>query len=548
MPNVVGLDNSNPLPVRGGWGGGFNAGAPNAQSSAPSTAGSASWRLEDALPARFTSLLTRALGGGDAPCGTTPRPRAGWVAPLRRRIPGGGARAGARTVCAVCYRGTERPPSAGARPSRRHPVQIQIKAVFNQCHPLPGFVAADIRMIPKQGRQAAHLEIRLAAHAGRPARCSHCQAPAPTYDHLRPRTWLFVPLWNYIVLLLYAARRVQCPTHGVVVEHLPWSEGKRPVARAMMLFLAQWARRLSWRETAQMFHTSWENVFRSVAWVVAWGRAHRELGGITALGVDEIHWGRGKKAAQYLTVIYQIDAHCRRLLWVGPRRTEQTLRQGLAALGPEVVRGLRFVCSDMWRPYLNVLKAQAGHALHILDRFHIAGHLNTAVDEVRRAETTRWRGAAGPQAGRLKKMRWKLLRRGKRVRGRARAQLQALVASKQATGRAWLLKETFEHFWSYRSVTWAKGFLGAWTTRALRSRLEPLQRVARMLRNHEALLLNWFRAKGEFSNAVSEGLNNKIRVVTRRSYGFRTYNAMETALYHTLGKLPEPDEFTHRFC
>ena len=64
VPNVVGLDNSNPLPVRGGWGGGFNAGAPNAQSSDPSTAGSASWRLEDALPARFTSLLTRSIGGG----------------------------------------------------------------------------------------------------------------------------------------------------------------------------------------------------------------------------------------------------------------------------------------------------------------------------------------------------------------------------------------------------------------------------------------------------------------------------------------------------
>jgi transposase len=81
----------------------------------------------------------------------------------------------------------------------------------------------------------------------------------------------------------------------------------------------------------------------------------------------------------------------------------------------------------------------------------------------------------------------------------------------------------------------------------MRSRLEPMQKVARMLRNHEELLMNWFRAKGELSSGAVEGLNNKIRVVTRRSYGFRTFKAMDMALYHTLGRLPEP-ESAHRFC
>jgi len=145
-------------------------------------------------------------------------------------------------------------------------------------------------------------------------------------------------------------------------------------------------------------------------------------------------------------------------------------------------------------------------------------------------------------------MRWKLLRRGSRVRGKARQQLHALAVSKLATARAWILKETFQHFWSYRSQTWAGGFLKAWTERALRSRLEPMQKVARMLRSHQNLLMNWFTAKGEISSGAVEGLNNKIRVVTRRSYGFRTYKAMEIALYHTLGRLPEPEESAHKFC
>jgi transposase len=313
----------------------------------------------------------------------------------------------------------------------------------------------------------------------------------------------------------------------------------------MMIFLARWARRLSWRETARAFHTSWEAVYRSVDWFVQWGLAHRKLEDVHSIGVDEIHWGKGLRADNFLTVIYQIDQHCRRLLWVGPRRTQASLRRGLAALGPEVVRGLRFVCSDMWQPYLQVIAAQAAQALHILDRFHITSHLNEAVDQVRRAEYGRLRGQ--PQAAKLKHMRWKLLRRGTRVRGHAKQRLRSLVRSKLATARAWILKETFQDFWRYRSVSWAAAFLDIWCSRALRSRIPAMAKVARTLRSHEELILNWFRAKGEISNGVVEGLNNKIRVITRRSYGFRTYHAMETALYHNLGRLPEPP-LTHRFC
>jgi transposase len=125
--------------------------------------------------------------------------------------------------------------------------------------------------------------------------------------------------------------------------------------------------------------------------------------------------------------------------------------------------------------------------------------------------------------------------------------VHALLTSKMATARAWELKETFFDFWKYKSVLWAGTFLDYWTERALRSRIEPMKRVARMLRVHEELILNWFRAKGGISAGTVEGLNNKIRVMTRRSYGFRTYEAMEIALYHTLGRLPEP-ESTHRFC
>ena len=410
-----------------------------------------------------------------------------------------------------------------------------------------GFVYQEVRMQHVQKGRPLSIEITVEPHGGIRGRCSQCQRSAPGYDRLPERRWLFVPLWGIPTYFLYAPRRVECIEHGVVVEHLPWSDGKRPVTCAMMGFLARWARRLSWRETAQVFQTSWEAVYRSVEWFVEWGLAHRELWQVESIGVDEIHWGHGLRADNFLTVVYQIDAHCRRLLWVGKRRSKVTLRRGLRALGPEVVKGLRFVCSDMWKPYLNVLAAKAGQALHVLDRFHITTHLNQAVDQVRRSESSRLRAASQSKAERLKHMRWPLLSRGSRVRGRARQKLDALLASKMATARAWDLKETFFHFWQYQSVLWAGAFLDYWCYRAMRSRLEPMKKVARMLRGHEDLLLNWFRAKGEISSGAVEGLNNKIRVVTRRSYGFRTYDAMEMALYHTLGRLPEP-ESAHRFC
>jgi len=421
--------------------------------------------------------------------------------------------------------------------------QLEVKTLLNRIQHFVGFVYQSIQLRGSGG--SLRVEVQIEPHQGIRGKCSACLKACPGYDQLEVRRWLFVPLWGIVVHFFYPPRRVECPEHGVGVEHIPWSQGKSPVSTPMMGFLARWARRLSWRETARVFGASWEAVYHSVEWFVRWGLAHRELEEVHSLGIDEIHWGQGKRADSFLTVIYQIDGHCRRLLWVGRRRSQATLRRGLKELGPKVVSGLRYVCSDMWQPYLSVVAKQVGHALHILDRFHIVSHLNKAVDEVRRAESTRLRGK--PLAAKLKKMRWKLLRRGSRVRGQARLKLQGLLASKMATGRAWDLKECFDHFWHYKTVLWAGAFLESWTKRAMRSRLEPMKRVARMLRKHEGLILNWFEAKGEVSSGAVEGLNNKIRVVTRRSYGFRTYKAMELALYHTLGKLPEP-ETTHRFC
>jgi len=422
-------------------------------------------------------------------------------------------------------------------------MQVKVKTLLNRTQPISGFCYADVRLVDEPG--APELWVEIESHPRRPGRCSICEQPAPTYDHLARREWRHVGLWGITMLFFYGPRRVDCPVHGVHVESMPWNEGKRPWTKAMMVFLARWARRMSWKETAEAFDVSWESVYRSVQWIVEWGLAHRVLAGVTAIGVDELHWRKGKQSKNFLTLIYQVDVGCRRLLWVGMRRTERSLRQGIRTLGPEVVAGIRVVVSDMWRPYLAVVRKEMSQAVQILDRFHITALLNKAVDLVRRGEGYALRSQARGQ--RLKKTRWLLLKPRARVRGKARERLDAVIHSKLRTARAWCLKEAFAHFWTFHHPRWAKAFLDAWITRTLRSRLAPMQKVARTLRAHEPLILNWFKWKKEFSSAAVEGMNNKCRVVTRRSYGFRSFPVLKTALFHTLGRLPEP-EFTHRFC
>jgi transposase len=415
--------------------------------------------------------------------------------------------------------------------------------VLTQIQPLDGFTYAEARLKTTAGKKEILVQIEADGRYRR--RCGCCGQAAPGYDQPSDRRWLFVPLWAITVWLVYRAWRVNCQRCGIVQEGLPWNVGKRPVSIAMMVFLSRWSRHLSWRETARAFGTSWEAVFRSVEWIVSYGLSQRVLGRVRAVGIDEIHWGKGKKAESFLTVIYQIDAGVRRLLWVGPRRTRATLRAGFQSLGEEFMTGLEYVCSDMWKPYLREVGVLAGHAVHILDRFHVTALLNKAVDQVRRGESGRYRDQAKGKV--LQKMRWNLLRNKNKVRGRARRQLDRLLATSLQTARAWQLKESFRHFWTYRSVPHAAAFLEAWLTKASRSRIKPMMKTSRSLRQHMGYLLAWFLAKGEISSGAVEGLNNKIRVVTRRSYGLRTYNAMQVALYHNLGKLPEP-QLTHSFC
>jgi transposase len=415
---------------------------------------------------------------------------------------------------------------------------MQLITILNRCHRFRGFVYEGARFSPLEQNI---IEVRVRPRAGAAAICSGCHRPAPGYDHLSERRFEFIPFWGFLVFLVYRMRRVNCKACGVVVEELPWASGKHQLTKVYMQFLAHWARKLSWKETATSFRTSWEQVCHAVEYVVSWGLEHRTLAPIRAIGVDEIQYAKGHK---YLTLVYQIDAGLTRLLWVGKERTVETFQGFFAMIGEDLSSKIEFVCSDMWKPYLRVIREKCSQALHILDRFHIVAKMNEALDDVRAAESRKM--AQEGHEPLLKKSRWCVLKRKENLTTQQKFRLRDLLRYNLQTVRAYLLKEDFQQFWEYNSPTWAGMFLDFWCRQTMRSRIEPMKKIARMLRTHRELLLNYFKAKKEFSSGIVEGFNNKAKVTMRKSYGFRTFRITELALYHALGKLPEP-ELTHEF-
>jgi len=417
---------------------------------------------------------------------------------------------------------------------------MQLKTILNRVEPFKSFVYGKVRWVEGAGRLTMEVEVH-ARKNGRPI-CSGCGRPGPGYDRLPQRRFEFVPLWGMAVYFVYAMRRVNCPTCGVTVERVPWAEGKCHLTTSFRWFLARWAKHLAWEEVAGLFRTTWRNVFESVKHAVSWGLEHRNLGGIEAIGVDEIQWRRGHR---YLTLVYQIEDGMKRLLWVAEERTEESLRGFFKMLTDEVRGSIRFVCSDMWQPYLNVIAEQVRQAVHVLDRFHIMKKMNEAIDKVRRSETRQLEEDGYEPV--LKHSRWCLLKRRENLTEKQTVKLAELLKYNLKSVRSYLLREDFQRFWEYTSPGWAGKFLDQWCTRTLRSRIEPMKKIVYSLREHRDLILNWFRARGTVSAGTVEGLNNKCKLTMRKAYGFRMYETIKIALFHTLGDLPEP-EFTHEFC
>lgn len=419
---------------------------------------------------------------------------------------------------------------------------MQLKTILNLVEKHPGFVYGRVTLVRTSGKPQVHVHV--AARKGSRAVCSGCGKRRPGYDKLDTRSYQFIPLWALSVSFLYTPRRVDCPRCGVVVEMVPWATGKQAATTSFLWFLSSWAKSLSWKETARRFGTSPSMVFAAVEMAVAWGRANMSLENIRSIGVDEIAWRVGQR---YFTVVYQIDHHQKRLLWIAEKRTAAAFSTFFDWLGDERSRAIDFVASDMWKAFLKVVKQRAPGAQNVLDRFHVMQMVARGVDEVRRAEVRKLKAAGKTPV--LADSRYLLLKNHEKLDEGQASRLGELMRINLRSVKAYLLKEELRRFWSYSTPHWAGRFLDQWTATVLRTRIEPLHAVARSFRKHRSLILNWFdaRRKGAFALGATEGLNNKAKLSSKIGYGFRTERHAKVALFHRLGGLPEPAWLTHRF-
>jgi transposase len=362
---------------------------------------------------------------------------------------------------------------------------MRIKTLLNKVERFKSFVYGTAHVTLVHGTEALVIDIEPRSNS-RPI-CPECGKRCTVYDRQPQRLFEYLPVWSFKADFCYTPRRVKCPEHGVKVESLPWAYGKERMTISYQVFLARWAKRLSWKETADIFETSWDTVFRAVKFVVEYGLAHRSMEGVTEIGVDEIAVFKGHK---YLTLVYQVNAGARRLLWSGPERRVKTLLRFFREFGPENSAKLQFICSDMWAPYLKVIAKKAPQALNILDRFHIMRKFNEAIDEIRRGEVNQFK--ANGQENVLERKRWLLLKRPENLSEKQTARMDELLKLNLASIKGYLLREDFQRFWEYQRFDFAGKFLDNWVTRTMKTDLEPMKKVAKMLRKHKPLILNWF--------------------------------------------------------
>lgn len=324
------------------------------------------------------------------------------------------------------------------------------------------------------------------------------------------------------VELRYRIRRVDCRRCGVQTELVPWAEPSSGFTRDFEDAVALLAQGTDKTTVSELMGIAWETVGNIVRRVLERRGPTDLLDGLTRIGIDEISY---KRHHHYLTVV--TDHAQRRVVWVGVGRSKETLSNFFSALGKERAAKLELVSLDMLQSYIDVTREHAPQATLVFDRFHLQRKAQEAVDKVRREEVREQRGAEEGKA--LKKTRWALLKRPWNVNVEESRKLADVQRENRRLYRAYLLKETLCDILDRRQPNVAKERLLDWMAWAQRSRLEPFRKLGGTIARHFDGIVEYVRTR--LTNAVSEGMNSKIRTSTKRAYGFRDPSSLIAMIY-----------------
>jgi transposase len=281
------------------------------------------------------------------------------------------------------------------------------------------------------------------------------------------------------------------------------------------------------KAAAALLGLAWDSVQAILDRAVARGLARRAAAPVRHLGLDEKSFGKGH---DYVTLLTDLDGG--RVLDVVPERTQAAAEAALATLTAAQRQAVQAVAADMLPAYAKAVAKQTPAAELVHDKFHVAKYLNEAVDPVRRQENKALRAVADD---RLKGTRQLWLFRLGNLSRRQRRAFDAIKKRGLKTARAWALKEQFRWFWRYIYPTSAEGFFDRWYAWAVRCRLQPVAKVAHMLKRHLPQLLSYFRHR--ITNAASEGFNSVIQALKSAARGFRSFANYRTRILFCCGKL-----------
>ena len=369
--------------------------------------------------------------------------------------------------------------------------------------------------------------------------CPECGSPCPGYDR-RKRQWRHLDTMQYETLVIAEVPRVKCPDHGVHQISVPWAEDTSRFTALFEALVINWLHEASFAAVSRQLRLSWDQVAGIQDRAVKRGLARRSLTSPRIIGVDETSF---QKRHEYVTSVVDIDAGV--VLHVADGRTQAALDGFYQMLGEAGCTEIEAVAMDMWPAYINSTQEHVPEADKkiVFDKFHIAMHLGDAVDKVRRQEH---RALLAQGDDRLKKSKYLWLTNPANQNRKQKNAFQSLRHSELKVARAWAIKELAMTLWGYVSRGWAERMWKRWYSWAIRCRLEPIKKVARMIKRHWQGVIN--AVTSNITNASSEGMNSKIQWIKRKACGYRNRERFRNAIYFHLGGLdlyPKAIHSTH---
>ena len=343
------------------------------------------------------------------------------------------------------------------------------------------------------------------------------------------RQWRHLDSCGFETLIRARVPQLKYASGRVEELAVAWAERYARITRAMEGFvLALLAACPSMKRVCELTGLDWHTVNKVMLRGVERGIKRRAAEPIVNLGIDEKATERGHS---YATILSDCDRS--RVLDVVPGRKLESAEQILGTLTPEQRHGVKAIAMDMWPAYMSAAKRLLDNAEIVHDKFHVAKYLNEAVDAVRKQEHRELMQARGESV--LSGSKWAWMKGYPDRRSSEAVAFRELKTMNLATSRAWAYKDSFAKFWDYHSRRGAKHYFDAWGKSVMRSRLEPLKKVVRMMRRHEAGLTSY--AVHRITNACAEGFNSAIQLIKANARGFRNFDNYRARILFHCGRL-----------